>query len=554
MAATDKLSGALGRTNAAHLLRRATFGPTEAAIQQFASYTVDEAMNELFSEPAPPELPVDLKTGETWLNPAATGGNSGQKELTDYFIIWHLEQMRNSGTNISERLTYFFHTHLPVRRSLVESSEMIYYQNALYRQFAFGSFKELFKHICMDNAMLIYLDNGTNDVSSPNENFAREMFELYSIGRGPQVSLGDYTHYTEDDIKAATRILTGYQVDHSFGNINEDTQLPTGVLRELESGDTFIANRHDAGEKVFSSRFDNSIIAPSALSNGYATSDAARQEFDEMIEMIFDKDEAARFITRKLYRFFVYYMIDNDIEANVIVPLAAQFKSSGYDMPTLVKAMLSSQHFYDVDDAATSNNIIGSIIKSPIDLILGTLRLFDVNVPADLDTLYNTVYIDGIFEFIEEQGLNFYEPFEVAGYPAYHQFPIYSRNWIRPHTLAYRYKFAEYILNGVNPKGEVLGIKIDVLSWVENGGAISTPADANILVDALIELMIPFPIAAERRDFFLTTVFLDGLYVSAWTAEWNNYVSDPSQYKTTVESRILILINAIMQSPEYQLC
>ncbi|GAF03564.1 DUF1800 domain-containing protein [Saccharicrinis fermentans] len=553
MAATDKFSGVLGRTNAAHLLRRATFGLTESAIQQFASLTVDQAMDLLFSDPVPADLPIDLKTNQTWLNPKAGDANSEQKKLTDYFIIWHLERMRQSEVNISERLTYFYHTHLPVRRSLVESSEMIYYQNALFRQFAKGSFKTLFKHICMDNAMLIYLDNGTNDVSSPNENFAREMLELYSIGRGPQIGLGDYTHFTEDDIKAATRVLTGYQVDYSFANVHSETQLPTGVIREVDRDGVWLAHRHDAGEKIFSHHFGKRVIAPSELVNGFATSEAAKQEFDEMIEMIFEKDETARFITRKLYRFFVYYQIDDYVENNVIIPLAAQFKSSGYDMSVLARAMLSSQHFYDVDDAESSNNIMGSIIKSPIDMILGTLRLFQVDVPTDLDTLYNTVYINGIFKFIEEQGLDFYEPFEVAGYPAYHQFPIYSRNWIRPQTLAYRYKLSEYFLNGINSKGKDLGIKLDVLSWVENGGAVSNPADANILVDALLELMIPFPVASERRDFFLTTVFLDGLYPAAWTTEWNNYRSDPTQYKATVASRISVLINAIMQSPEYQL-
>ncbi len=553
MAAIDKLEGTLGRENAAHLLRRATFGLSEDAIQRFASYTIDEAMDELFSEPEQVELPVDLKTGETWLNPKATSTNSEQDDLTNYFVIWHLEQMRKSGTNISERLSYFLHTHLPVRRTLVQSSEMLYYQNALFRQFALGSFKRLFKHICLDNAMLIYLDNATNDVSSPNENFAREMFELYSIGRGNQVTEGDYTNYTEDDIKAATRILTGYQVDETLLHVDGDTQLPSGKLKTVEQNGVFIANRHDAGEKVFSHRFGDRIISPSELVDGYATEEAAQQEFDEMIEMIFDQDETARFITRKLYRFFVYYQIDEHIETNVIQPLAAQFKAADYDIPTLVKALLSSVHFYDADDTETENNIKGSIIKSPIELIWGTFNLFQVEIPDDLTLLYNTVYAKGILQWIEDQGLNFYEPFEVAGYPAYHQFPVYSRSWIRPHTLAYRYQFGELILNGVNRNGDELGVKMNILHWAENSGAISDPGSAQELVDTFLELMIPFSLAEERRDFFLTTVFLDGLYPAAWRSEWDNYLAQPDTYRTTVESRMVLLVNAIMQSPEYQL-
>lgn len=553
MAAINKINGVLGRKNAAHLLRRATFGLTAQNLEQFSQLTVDQAMGILFSIPEVPEPPIDLLTDQTWLNPNATTSNSEQDILTNYFISWHLEQVRKSGTSISERLAYFYHTHLPVRRTLVQSSEMLYYQNSLYRHYALGSFKDLFKHVCVDNAMLIYLDNNTNDVSSPNENFAREMFELYSIGRGEQVSEGDYTNYTEDDIKAATRVLTGYQVDDTFVTIHPETQLPIGRLKTVLDNGVYLANRHDAGEKVFSHHFNNTTIAPVEVVNGYATEESAQQEFDEMIDMIFDKDETARFITRKLYRYFVYYKIDASVEANVIQPLATQFKAANYDIPTLVKALLSSQHFYDVDDLASENNILGSLIKSPIELIFGTINLFDVEFPSDLSTLYNTVYQAGIFEMIKDQGLNFYEPFEVAGYPAYHQFPIYNRNWIRPHTLAYRYKFAELIINGVNSRNNDLGFKLDSLDWVENSGSISNPSNATVLVDELIELMIPFGLATERRDFFLTNIFLDGLYPSAWTEEWNNYKAQPEQYKTTIESRINVLINAIMQSPEYQL-
>ncbi len=553
MAAIDNFVGPIGRANAAHLLRRTTFGFTESDLSRFSAFTVSQAMDELFATPPEVELPIDLATGETWLNPAASGSNSEQEDLTDYFMIWHLEQMRKSSTNIQERLTWFYHTHLPVSKEIVKTSEMLYYQNALYRQFAFGSFKEMFKSICMDNAMMIYLDNGTNDVSSPNENYAREMFELYSIGRGAQVSEGDYSNYTEEDIKAATRILTGYAVDNTFQTINPDTLLPTSKLKTADRNGQKIANRHDAGEKVFSSHFGNVSITPEELVDDYATEESALKEFDDMIEMIFDQDETARFITRKLYRHFVYYKIDASIESNVIVPLATLFKSSDYDMSVLVKALLSSQHFFDTDDGVLANNVRGSIIKSPIELIMGTLNLFNVEAPTDLNVLYNTVYKDGIFDFIKVQGLNFYDPFEVAGYPAYHQYPVYSRNWITPHSLAYRYQFSELILNGVNRKSEDLGLKINLLDWLENSGAISEPANADILIDSLIELMIPFPLAAERRDFFLEEVFLDGLYSSAWTMEWNNYKTDPGQYRTTVESRIQVLVNAIMQSPEYQL-
>ena len=247
----DKITGTLGNKNAVHLLRRATFGPTAQNIASFSSMNIDQAMNQLFATVPAPQPPVDPQTGSTWLNPSATGLNSSQEDLTDYFMAWHLEQMRKSDTSIKERIVWFLHSHIPTRRSLVTRSEYIYYQNALFRYYAFGSFKTLFRKICVDNAMLIYLDNATNDVSSPNENFAREMMELYSIGRGPQIEEGNYTNYTESDIREAARVLTGYMADETFLNNDADTGIPIGQLKTVLSGGSEIANRHDPGQKQF---------------------------------------------------------------------------------------------------------------------------------------------------------------------------------------------------------------------------------------------------------------------------------------------------------------
>jgi len=242
----DKIAGPLGSEKAAHLLRRATFGPTPQTIKQFSTLTIDQALNILFADIAEPAPPVDPQTSATWLNPKAGGSNSSTEDLVDYFMAWFLEQMRTSTTSIKERIVWFLHTHMPTRYTLIEHSEFMYYQNALYRYYAFGSFKTLFRKLVADNAMLIYLDNGTNQYQSPNENFAREMFELYTIGRGKQVSESNYTNYTEDDIKAATRVLTGYMkpdIDDanifSSENLDPDTGLPTGRMHSTTSGSDF---------------------------------------------------------------------------------------------------------------------------------------------------------------------------------------------------------------------------------------------------------------------------------------------------------------------------
>jgi uncharacterized protein (DUF1800 family) len=368
--------------------------------------------NSFLSKNIPPELksypnwvcgrmdksPVDPKTGTTWLNPKAVlDVNSENSLLTDYFIAWHLDQMRTSGTNIRERIVYFLHTHLPTRRSVVESSEAMYYQNCLFRYYAFGSFKELFQKICIDNAMLVYIDGRLNINQWPNENFAREMLELYSIGKGPQVGDGNYTNFTEQDIKEAARVLSGYKNDVTFTNIDTETNIPIGKL-ELNG---LRAILHDAGAKTFSSAFQNMVLSPSATDGGYATAAAAYGELSAMIDMIFNQEETARFLCRKLYRFFVYYNITPDVETRIIIPLAQTFKSSNYNLKTVISELLSSRHFYDTDNAVTNDNNVGALIKSPIELSLGGLRFFNVQFPPPPgQSFYDDGYRNGVTKLI----------------------------------------------------------------------------------------------------------------------------------------------------------
>jgi uncharacterized protein (DUF1800 family) len=550
----DTFSGQLGTKNAAHLLRRATFGPTPQDIENFSVMTISEALNLLFQSVPTPLPPIDPATGSTWLDPAATGSNSSQEDLIYYFMAWHLEQMRSGGTSIKERLVWFLHTHLPVRRSIVTRSEYLYYQDALFRHYAFGSFKTLFRKLVVDNAMLIFIDNATNDVDSPNENFAREMFELYSIGRGAQIAPGNYTNYTEDDIKAATRILTGWEVTDQFDHLDPDTGLPAGRLKTVLSGATEIANRHDKNTKQFSTAFQNRVIAPTELVDGYATTAAAEAELDELIHMIFDQDETARFIARKVYRFFVYYEITPEVESQIIENLATDFRNSNYNLETLVRNLLSSTHFFDTDNMQTEDNNRGAVIKSPLELVLGTCRLFEVDFPTNVGTLYQTVYQAGLLPILENQGIPFYEPYDVAGFEAYFQFPNYNRNWITPYSLAYRYQFSVQIMQGINAENYPLNIQFDFLDWVENSGYISDPSNAGTLVDELSELLFPFPLSNERKDFFILTILLDGLYPDTyWTTRWGAYKSNPGPNEAEIRAMLENLFHGLIQSPEYQL-
>jgi uncharacterized protein (DUF1800 family) len=460
---------------------------------------------------------------------------------------------------MKERITWFMHTHLPARWTEINSSEAIYYQNCLFRHYAYGSFKDLFKKICVDNAMLRYLDGYSNRKNSPNENFAREMFELYSIGKGTQLEEGDYTHYTEDDIKAATKVLTGWTLDETFSYLDPDTGLPAGIMQSHTQGDppVDLATEHDPGAKTFTSKFGGQVIQPAELVGGFPTVEAAYGELDEMIEMIFSQKETARFIARKLYRFFVYHFISEEVEQDVIEALAQVLLDQDYSLIELLKVLLKSEHFYDSDDTVKENDNIGALIKSPVDMFTGLFRMFQMQF-ADRNTEVNEFYSDMgyVVSKLEDQGLNFYEPFEVAGYPAYHQIPGYNRNWITTYALAHRYQVGGILMKTLD-QGIERGFQLDVVDWVENSGFISDPGDATELLDVFVKMLFAVELSQERYDYFLYTVFLDytgedltyarGL----WRSEWNAYQG--SGIDTTVRSLLELLLSALIETPEFQL-
>jgi uncharacterized protein (DUF1800 family) len=567
MASLNEINGVLGSKRAAHLLRRATFGPTIPEIEQFSGLSASQALDLLLDDSAEDPLPpVDTTSSLTWVDPTgvsgpprAGSGNSEQDQLFAYFQAWHMDVMRRAPATLKERITWFMHTHLPARWSEINQSEAIYYQNCLYRHYAYDSFKELFKKICVDNAMLRYLDGYSNKKNSPNENFAREMFELYSIGKGPQVAEGDYSNYTEEDIKSATRVLTGWELDETYSYLDPDTGLPAGKMKSHMAGDgsTGLATEHDAGVKTFTAKFGGAALQPSEVVDDFSTVEAAYNELDEMIEMIFSQVETGRFIARKLYRFFVYHFISEEVETDIIEPLAQLLLSTDYSIAELLKVLLKSEHFYDADDAVKENDNVGALIKSPVDLFCGLFRLFDIQFP-DRDTETAAFYedMDYVVSKLVDQGLNFYEPFEVAGYPAYHQIPGYNRNWITTYALAHRYQAGGILMKKID-QGTERSFGLDIVDWVENSGYISDPSDAVELMDLLVGNLFALDLTQERYDYFLYTVFLDytgtDLFYARglWTSEWNQYKS--SDDDSVVRSLLELLLTSLIETPEFQL-
>ena len=545
MAALDEIAGVLGFSRASHLLRRLTFGATRAETDAFSAKSISDALATLLSVTPAPQTPEDLKSGMPWIVPGSQ--NSSESDLRQYFRCWLYGLMFNTSGNATEKMTFFLHTNFTAISTVVEKSTALYYQNQLLRKYTTGNIKELALKICKDNAMLVLLDNRLNVNAKPNENYAREFLELYTIGKGKELSAGNYTTYTEQDVQAAARVLSGWDTDFTYSTIDPVTGIPSGKLKLSGS----LASKHDAGSKIFSAAFDNNEIKPSAVSGSFATAEAAEKELSDMVDMIFSKRATALNICRKIYRFFVYYRITDQVEIEVISPMADNLIANNYNLKPVFELLFKSKHFFDEDDIITQNNVKGAIIKSPLEVTIGMMKHFNIKLPdpsSDLPGFYKEV--GSVLDAMTDQGFDLYEPLDVAGYDAYFQAPLYNRNWISPNYLARRFQFAQYIIEGKTSSGKDSVLKLDAINYVKNPSNVSDPSNGDILPRELIKYLFPENITDQRYLFF-QNILLDNLSVINWKNEWNNYTASGDDM--AVRMQVNAFLNAVLQSAEYQL-
>jgi len=436
--------------------------------------------------------------------------------------------------------------------------------------------------------MLKLLDGDLNVNGSPNENYARELHELYTIGRGLEGSLpevtdpGDYFVYTEQDVQSAAKVLSGWDIlNFGVGGIGKipdptaqdyvpdpnipidaDTHLPRGKVR----GSATNASGHDNSVKQFSNRFDGKTITPdpTLVSGSSATEQSALKEIDDLIELIYSKTETAKNICRRIYRFYVYHDIPPVIDTAIIEEMAATFQANGYKLQPVLEELFKSQHFYDAQAGVDDDNF-GGIIKSPLDLMIGTFRFFKIQLP-DYTTETQSFYekTNDLIGQLTLMGMHFYEPYDVAGYDAYHQYPIYNRSWISTNYLTRRYEFIQKItVDNLMMDG---ALKVDLVDFVQTNISNATASNARSLIIELAQYLLPLSdnltydtatddasgLTAERMNYFLTA-FLKSPQIDAdpeerWTYRWSN-----QEDNEVIVNQLQSLFNAMMQSPEYQL-
>jgi uncharacterized protein (DUF1800 family) len=521
-AGLEQYTGAWGVDQVAHLLRRTMFGTTKADVNAMMAHTLDELVEILLTDVAAPNPPLNVNSGDTavpigqtWVNVTTNSSNSARNSS---LTSWWIGLMLGQGVNLTEKMTLFWQNHFVSETDVVSDARFSYRQLALFRQYAMGNFKTLTKQVTIDGAMLRYLNGNTNTKTNPNENYGRELQELFTIGKGAEIAPGNYTNFTEADVQAAAKVLTGWRENGS--------SLTT----------YFTLSRHDTTNKQFSADYGNTVITGSTDATGNA-------EIDALLTMIFNQNETANFICRKLYRWFVYYVIDATTETNVILPLANILRANNFEIKPVLRTLLKSAHFFDPVN-------VGCIIKDPIDLIVGMCRQFSVLFP---DTSVLTKQYS-MWSYLKTQSSNMQmdlinQP-NVAGWPAYYQIPQYYELWINSDTLPKRNQFTDTLIrNGYTSGGYTL--VADPIAFAQ---LVSVPSDPNVLINEIAQLLFPIQITDNQKAFLKGTL-IPGLPDYEWTIEWYDYLADPTNAakKAAVKSKLQALFSFMMDMAEYQL-
>jgi uncharacterized protein (DUF1800 family) len=527
--ALDPYTGTWGFAEAAHLTRRCMFGATSSDIAELQKLSMSQAVDLLLADqPAESSNPLvwyhydigGVTQGQTWVHldyDALNDFNRGQS-----LGAWWLSLMISQQLSIREKMTLFWHNHFACGAASVGDARYSYKQTTLLRVNALGNFKSMVKQLTLDPAMLRYLSGNKNVRTAPNENYGRELQELFTIGKGAETSTGDYTTYTEADVKAAARVLTGWSDDQ-----------PT-------VGHIFTAANHDPSDKTFSARYGNTVI------KGGSDEAGAERELDDMLAMIFGEDATARYIVRKLYRWFVDYVIDDSVEQNVIAPLAATLTANNFEIKPVLSQLLKSLLFYDPACR-------GCIIKTPLEYIVGTLRGLDVVMPSKEGVI--SIYYGWIGLMLTggNMQMNLLEPPNVAGWPAYYQVPEFHEIWLNADTLDSRVKFVDDIVSN-KYQIAVQTFYTTLIDPTVIAQHSSDPSNPDTLIKDWMNLLYPNPLTTDQIKTLHDTL-LPGLPNYEWTNEWTAFKNNPNDAagKQAVSDKLSVLLKHMLELAEYQL-
>lgn len=502
----------------AHLLKRTMFGAKKTDIDYFLGRTPAAAVDELLNSVPAVGTPLrdyglledefgvmhddlGVPQGQTWVNDLNTTSDEIIRgAINDRRVSslhkWWAGLIVNQNRSIWEKMVLFWHHHFSVQKSEIGNPTILWRHHNLLRSNALGNFKQLVREVTTDPAMLIHLNGIYNSRLAPDENYARELQELFTVGKGND------SLYTENDVIAAARVLTGWRINGTtYTSFADETD-------------------HDTGAKTFSAFYGNTSISGGG----------AQGELDALINMIFATTEASKFICRKLYQWFVYYQIDAATETNVITPMAQVLRDNNYNIKPALDILFKSEHFFDAANQAC-------YIKSPFDIIVGTLREFNAAIPAYTDWQNGYPVFDSIYGKAAEMQQELFQPPDVSGWQAYYQDPMFYEIWVNSNSLPKRADYTDAL---------VADAVVDVRAFANLS---SNPADPNQLISDVTGLLLRYPLSANSRNYIKQNFLVNNTNNDAvWTNAWT------SSNTALIDSSLKNMFTFIMNLPEFHLC
>lgn len=478
-----------------HLLWRAGFGPSVNDLSQTYNASPEAYFKALAR--ATSKDPVYIKIADNIMDGLVKGikevgrlenlskeekkelGQKSREEIRNLNLEW-IEEMVHSEQQLREKMSLFWHGHFACRNlNVVFQQELLH----IIRKNALGNFGDMLREVSKSAAMLAFLNNQQNKKEHPNENFAREVMELFTMGRG---------NYSEEDIKEAARAFTGWGFN-------------------LKGEFVFRKFQHDNGIKK--------ILGKSGNFDG-----------DDILSILLEQKQTAKFITRKIYK---YYVNENVVDENIVNSLADKFYQSNYDISSLLKNIFTSDWFYN-------NKNIGSKIKSPIELIVGIRRILPVTFEQPEAQLLVQRVLGQIL---------FYPP-NVAGWPG-------GKNWIDSSTLMFRLRIPQLLANAdefaVRPKDMPDDMLENYQMKQQNNSKVVDKRIQSQMVNATIDWSgVIKQFSAISRENLLGEIALT-LLQSASSAI-NKNILEKYIDNTSKETYIKTAVVQLMCTPDYQLC
>lgn len=505
------------------------FAPSYEQISWSVEQGLEATIEQLLLDNPLPDPPVnpfyegdpEVSIGSTWVRARYeeksinAGINYRQRSLT----AWTIKTIFEEEISAREKLTLFFHNHFAINSVLDE--RYLYRYITTIRENCLGDYRSLTKAIAIDPSMLRYLNGRQNKRGAPNENFARELLELFTVGKGPQIGPGDYSHYTERDIVEIARSMTGwYDVGYT------DVQYQGEVDAQFNFFD------HSEGTKQLSAHFNDAQIP-----------DLLDQEYAYVIDVIFSSPQASRFLAEKLFRWFVHYDTSLDGVEEFLDDLAETVREEQFNMRTILATMWKSEHFYE-------DRFRAAMIKNPMDFIMGILKTGTLQMSETLDEYYDSFY--RIFDFLGKMQMEYFDIPEAAGWKAYYRSPLYSRNWINATTLPIRMQLVDDLLvNGLYPfmtNGDRMFVR-----FLPRLLLIQDARDPNFVIDFLQKITLPKPLKKEEQET-MKAILLDGLPDFEWTVQFESLIAEPNpQLEEVLNLRINRALQYAFRHPVFQL-